>query len=224
MKNILIIGGGNDIGYCLSKMLMDNNYNVIIGYHNNIYKKLDTEYIKIDVCDEESINNCFDKYKNIDVLINLANICMDSYIFDKTKEEFSKVLETNLIGTFLVNQRYLIYNDGLIINMASTEGIDTGSLYNLDYSVSKAGIINLSRILSNFNKNVYCICPNWIDSDSTRSMDKDYLDSELKRIKQSRLITKEELCDVILDIINGKYKDNIFRLDIKEGKIWIEKV
>ena len=103
MKKVLIVGGANDIGYSITKLLKDNQYYVIIGYHKNIYKKLDVEYIKIDVCNEESINNCFNKYKNIDILINMANICLDNYFLDKTKEEFKKVLETNIIGTFLLS-------------------------------------------------------------------------------------------------------------------------
>ena len=150
---------------------------------------------------------------------------MDSYILDKTKEEMRKVLETNLIGSFLVNKKYLEKSNGLIINMSSTDGIDTGNLYNIDYSVSKSGIITLSRLLNGFNNNkVYCLCPNWIDSETTNKIDKNYLKEELKRIKQSRLITKEELSKVVLDIINNKYIDNVLRIDIKDGKLWIEKV
>lgn len=224
MKKVLIVGGANDIGYTISKRLKELNYKIIIGYHKNIYKKLDVEYQEIDVTNEDSINNCFNKHKNIDILINLANICLDSYFLDKTKEEFMKVLETNLIGTFLLNKKYLENNNGIIINMSSTDGIDTGNLYDIDYSVSKSGIITLSRLLNNYNNKVYCLCPNYIDSDSTRSMNKEFLNQELIRIKQDRLITKEELTNVIEDIINNKYKDNILRIDIKEGKLWIEKV
>ena len=229
MKNILIVGGAGDIGFHLGSYLKEFGFNVIIAYHNNIYKKLDTEYIKIDITDKSSIDKCLDylldKYKKIDVLINLANINMDSYFLEKTKEELTKVLETNIIGTFLLNQKYLEEENGLIINMSSTDGIDTGSLYSIDYSMSKASIITLSRLLNGFNNNkVYCLCPNWIDSETTRSMDKIYLDSELKRINQDRLITLDEINKVIKDVIDEKYQDNILRIDIKGGNLWIEKV
>ena len=73
------------------------------------------------------------------------------------------------------------------------------------------------------NNKVICICPNWIDSDSTRSMDKDYLKNELKRIGQSRLIKIDELNDEIYKIINDNI-DEIYKIDIKGDKLWIEKI
>ncbi|MBR7042193.1 MAG: hypothetical protein IKI04_01700, partial [Bacilli bacterium] len=69
---------------------------------------------------------------------------------------------------------------------------------------------------------VVCICPNWIDSDSTNNMDKSYLDRELERIGQSRLITMSELNKSIYEIINKK-EEGIFRIDVKGDKLWVVK-
>lgn len=229
MKCALIIGGSCDIGLNIAKRLK-KDYKVIIAYHHNKEIIDGIEYIKCDVKKEEDIKNLFscilEKYKHIDVLINLANVCLDNSFLNKTKKEFMEVLETNLVGTFLTNKYYSGYmEDGIIINMSSTDGIDTGSVYSIDYSASKAGIICMSRIIANCTSNkVYCICPNWIDSLTTNNINKDYLSNELKRIKQDRLITKDELTDVIIDVINGKYKNNIIRVDVKEGKLWIKEV
>lgn len=152
---------------------------------------------------------------------------MDNSYLNKTKYEFMNVLEVNLVGMFLCNQIYSRYfSDGLIINMSSTDGIDTYSEYSIDYSVSKAGIICMSKNISMCTKNkVVCLCPNWIDSDSTRSMDESYLKSELTRIGQSRLITIDELIMVINDVINFKYNSgDVIRIDIKDDKLWIKKM
>lgn len=152
---------------------------------------------------------------------------MDNSYLNKTKYEFMNVLEVNLVGMFLCNQIYSRYfSDGLIINMSSTDGIDTYSEYSIDYSVSKAGIICMSKNISMCTKNkVVCLCPNWIDSDSTRSMDEGYLKSELTRIGQSRLITIDELIMVINDVINFKYNSgDVIRIDIKDDKLWIKKM
>ena len=73
------------------------------------------------------------------------------------------------------------------------------------------------------NNKVICICPNWIDSDSTNDIDKEYLNNELKRINQSRLITKEELNKSILKIID-EGNNGVFRIDIKEDKLWVERI
>jgi len=228
--NILIVGGSSDIGKSLAMFLKQKGYNVIVSFNNHPDKLNNIEFVNCNIKDEASIvktlKYVINKYGNIDILINLAAISNDNYYLDKTKEEFMNVLEVNMVGTFLLNKTYCKYmKQGMIINMASTDGIDTGSIYNLDYSASKAGIINMSRILNNnTDNNVICICPNWIDSESTRSMDQEYLKSELKRINQSRLITIDELNNSIYQIINAKEKENIYRIDIKEGELWIEKI
>ena len=229
--NVLIVGGSSDIGKNLAKLLLSNGYNVICTYcdHELILDGIDT--VKCDVRDENSIETVIkygiDKFGRIDILINMSAIYRDSYFLDKTKYEFMDVLEVNLVGTFLCNKIYSKYiDDGMIINIGSTDGIDTYNEYNIDYAVSKAGIINITKSISKCTKNkVLCICPNWINSASTKEMDKDFLDSELKRIGQSRLITMKEICDSILDIINGEcISGSIYRIDIRDDKLWIEKV
>lgn len=232
MKNVLIIGGNSDIGKSLVKYYLDKDYNVVVGYHNNIDILDDrVKYIKCDVTNIDSIDNIvkymIDLYGSIDVMINLACICMDNDFQDKSKDEFMKVLEVNLVGTFLCNQIYCKYIDnGLIINMSSTDGIDTYSRYSIDYSVSKSGIINISKSISMCTNNkILCICPNWMDTSSTRSMDNSYLESELVRIGQSRLIKIDEFIDGYDKIINSKFNSgDIFRIDIKGDKLWLEKM
>jgi 3-oxoacyl-[acyl-carrier protein] reductase len=232
MKCVLIIGGNCDMGRSLSKYFLDNGYNVVVGYHSdrNEYDKR-IKYIKCDVTREESIDNTvksvIDMYGNIDIMINLACLCMDNSFLNKTKDEFMRVLEVNLVGTFLCNQIYSRYIDnGMIINIGSTDGVDTYSEYSIDYSASKAGVINISRSISMCTNNrVLCICPNWVDTSSTRDMDKDYLDSELKRIGQDRLITMNEFVDGFDMIINSDYNSgDIFRIDIEGDKLWLEKM
>lgn len=232
MKTVLIIGGMCDIGKYLVNYYIDKNYNVVVGYNRNKdkYNNL-IDYIKCDVRREEDINNIIkytlDKYKNIDILINLACIYRDNSFLNKTKNEFMDVLEVNLVGTFLCNQIYSRYIDnGIIVNISSTDGIDTGSQYSIDYSASKAGIISISKNISLGTKNkILCICPNWIDTYSTSIMDKSYLDSELKRIGQSRLITKEEFILGYDKILNSKFNSgDIYRIDIKGDKLWVEKM
>ena len=152
---------------------------------------------------------------------------MDNSFLNKTKEEFMKELEVNLVGTFLCNQIYSRYmDDGLIINVASTDGIDTYSEYSIGYSASKAAIINMSKSVSLSTKNkVLCICPNWVDTSSTRGMNKEYLDSELVRIGQSRLITLDEFVFGFDKVINNNFNSgDIFRIDVKEDKLWVEKI
>lgn len=225
--NVLIIGGSSDIGISLAKCLSSFGYNVVSTYNNHKVNDM----IKCDITMESDVENVIkyvlEKYGNIDILINMAAICMDNDFLNKTKKEFMKVLEVNLVGTFLSSQIYSKYIDnGIIINVSSTDGIDTYNNYNIDYAASKAGVINISKSISKCtNNNILCVCPNWIDSDSTKSMDNNFLNNELSRIGQDRLIKIDEFCNGIYEIINSKYESgSIIRMDIKDGKLWIEKV
>ena len=228
--NVLIFGGSTDIGINVAKCFKKHGYNIIATYNNH---NIDTDYetIHCDIKNEEEIEEvikyAFNKYERIDVVINLAAVSYDNILTNSKKEEFMDLLEVNLVGTYLINKIYCNYiSDGIIINMASTDGIDTYNKYNTFYAASKAGIINMTKsIAMNTDNKVICICPNWIDSDSTRSMDRDYLDSELKRIGQSRLITVDEISNSIYDIINSDIlSGSIIRIDIKGDKLWIEKI
>ncbi len=224
---VLIVGGSSDIGISLAKYLKEKNNQVIITYNNNTIDITDIDTVHCDVTKEEEIDKIFKKLGRIDCLINMAAISRDNLLLDSNKVDFMDTLEVNLVGSYLTSKIYNKYNDnGLIINIASTDGIDTYNEYNMFYAVSKAGLIHLSKCLSlSMNNKVYCICPNWINSNSTREIDKDYLDNELKRIKQSRLIEIDELCDSIYKIINMNEKSGtVFRIDIKGDKLWIEKV
>ncbi len=228
--NVLIMGGSSDTGLNLAKYLTEKGNQVIVGYYSHPSKINNIEFIKCNIEYEEEITNTMEyilnKYGSIDVLINMAAISQDNYYLDKTKEEFMKVLEINLVGSFLCNKVYSKYvSNGMIVNIASTDGIDTGSIYNLDYSTSKSGIITMSKIIANEGNNkVICICPNWLDSNTTRSMDQTYLQNELKRINQSRLITLDEFSASVYRIIKDFNNGEVYRIDIKDGELWIEKV
>lgn len=221
--NCLITGSSIGIGRSLAIKLASLNNNIYITYLTNELKakELQEEIInnhnvkcfiqKCDLRSEEDIiyvlNDFKDKLGNIDLLVNNASISHDNLIIDKTKEEFIDVLNVNLVGTFLMT-KYAIsnMNKGIVINMASTDGIDTQSIYNIDYSASKAGIISLTKsfALSYQNIKFISIAPNWVDTESTREMNQDYLAEELKRINQKKLITIDTVVNKIINIIVDK--------------------
>lgn len=220
------------MGRALSNCFLDNGYRVIVGYHSDDNKYIkNVDYVKCDVTSVHSVDNIIkyviDVYGNIDIIINLACKCMDNSFLNKTKDELMKELEVNLVGTFLCDQIYSRYVDnGMIINMASTDGIDTYSEYSIGYSASKAGIINMSKSVALSTKNkVLCIVPNWVETSSTTSMNEVYLKDELKRIGQSRLIKLKEFVVAFDRIINSDFDSgDVFKIDIKEDELWVEKI
>ena len=217
-KTMLITGVSSDIGSCIVKYFASLGVNIIMTYYSNKEKTEELEcQIKdkysvnvnsfyLDITSEESIKSLYDRLKSMNIeinyLINNSGISLDNYIFDKSKEEFMKVLEVNTVGTFLMIKYFDNIVNGFIFNMSSTDGIDTGSIYSVDYNASKAAINSITKTFSLISSNkIISICPNWIDSKTTRSMDKDYLESELKRIKQSKLISIDTIPKVIDDCI-----------------------
>ena len=230
-KIVLITGASSDIGKslieyfikCKAKVITtyNNSKDEVIDYVNKINNKYHSliDYQKLDLRKEESIINLYnyvkDKYKKIDILINNAAISKDNFIMDKEKDEFMEVLEVNLVGTFLMLKYFDNIIDGFIFNISSTDGLDTGSIYSIDYNASKAGINSITKTFKLYSKNkIISICPNWIDTKSTRNMDKDYLESELKRIKQDKLINLDTIPKVIDKCINNNIESgSIIRID-----------
>ncbi len=224
--NCLITGASYGIGARLALKMASLGYNLYLTYYSNLdlIKNLKIEienkyqvqcFIKrCDLAKEEDIKNLFKDIDSLDILVNNADIYNDNLIENKTKQEFMKVLEINIVGTFLITKYSLnkLTKDAVIINMASTDGIDTYNKYNLDYAISKAGIIQLTKSLAIIiDKKVIAIAPNWVDTESTRGIDKTFLESELKRIGQKKLIAVDRVVTVIVECINNK--------DIKSGEV-----
>jgi len=211
---VLITGASQGLGASIAKTFANNNYDIIIGYNNNFDKALELQkniilnsnikcFIEqIDITNEESVKKIFKKYK-VDILINNASLSSDNYIEDKSYEEFMKVVSVNLGGTYLMCK--YAKDAKYIINISSRDGIDTYSPISLDYSSSKAGIINFSKNLSLYykNKKIYCVCPGWINTESVLNMNPNYLKDEMKRIKQNKLLDKDNVARKIYNLINS---------------------
>ena len=238
--NCLITGASLGMGRCLALKFASLNYNLYLTYLTNEKKAFDLKIeienkyqVKcfIEKCDlrkEEDIkrviNNVKNNLGNLDILVNNASYSCDNLIEDKTKKEFMSVLEVNLVGTFLMSKyaSFIMNPNGLIINMSSTDGIDSQSIYNIDYSASKAGIISLTKTFSlSFNNfRTIAIAPNWVDTESTKEMNQEYLESELKRIGQKKLISKEKVVNKIIHIVVDKNvkSGSIIRIDGDEDE------
>ncbi len=224
--NCLITGASYGIGANLALKMASLGYNLYLTYYSNfklikeLKEKIETNYQvkcyikKCDLSKEDEIKNLFKDIDSLDILVNNAATYHDNLIEDKTKFEFMNVLEVNIVGTFLVIKYALtkLTKDSIIINMASTDGIDTYNEYNLDYAVSKAGIIQLTKSLAlSLDKKIIAIAPNWVNTESTRMIDKTFLKNELTRINQKKLIEVSKVVEVIIDSINNK--------EIKNGEV-----
>jgi len=214
---VLITGAAQGLGACLALTFAKNNYDLLLTYLTNEEKALEfqKEIIdnynvkcivkKLDITCEENVKELFDIH-NINIVINNASLSNDNYIEEKSFNEFMDVVKVNLGGTYLMCK----YSNKAkcIINISSTDGINTYSPISLDYSASKAGIINLTKNLSLHykDKKIYSVCPNWINTESVLSMNKEYLMSEMKRIGQKELLDKNKVAEKIYELVNSNKK------------------
>ena len=227
-KTAIITGCAKGIGREIALELARDGYN-IIGTYNTSLNEANALKNKIEAIgvnfysykvnflnDKETmsfVNNIKKEFKNIDVLVNNAALSLDNNFRDKTIEEFKAVLQVNLITPFILIQKLCdIMKDGVIINVSSTNGINTYTKLDMDYSASKAGLINLTKSLSlELNNNrIYSICPNWVNTESVRDMNQDYLKEEMGRIGQLNLIDPKDVAKKVINLIES---------DIKSGSI-----
>ena len=181
----LVTGSSRGLGKETIKKFASEGFEVIINYNKSekdAYKLADeigskARVIKCDISNEEEVRDMFDQIDHLDVLINNAAIADDKDPLEKSALEFNRVLHTNLTGTFLVT-KYAIekMGNGSIVNISSTNGIDTYYPESIDYDASKAGIISLTHNFAKYLSDirVNCICPDWIDTEMNKDMDEIY--------------------------------------------------
>ena len=183
--------------------------------------------IKCDVSKEDEVinmvNTIIDEYGTIDILVNNASVCRDSLLMDKDVVSFKRILDVNLIGTFLcskyVGKIMLENKKGKIINVSSTNALDTYYPESCDYDASKAGVISLTH---NFARElapyvyVNCVCPGWVKTDMNKDLSIEQIKEEEKNILLDRFAEAEEIAKTIVFLAssNASYiNDSIIRVD-----------
>ncbi len=214
MSVVFITGASRGLGYEVAKVFASHGYDVIGTYHKSlekieeVKKEIEEKYhvnftiYKLDVSKEEDIINVRNNMNtHIDVLVNNAGISRDSSFYDKTKDVFNEVLNTNLVGTFLVVKYLSKFMDkGSIVNVSSNCGMDAGYVEGIDYNASKAGMISLTKDMARFfapNIRVNAVAPGWIETDMVKDMDPEYRKEEENKALLKRFATPEEIAKVI---------------------------
>lgn len=235
-KVVLITGGSKGIGKSTCIKFASMGYNVVFNYNTSLDDALklsndiknnynvDCLAIKCDLSNEKEIMNMVEivksKYNNIDVLVNNAGIAIDSIVEDKTKDNFIKTLDVNLIAPFILSREMAkIMTNGSIINVSSTNGIDTYYPYSLDYDASKAGLISLTNNLSQIyapNIRVNAVAPGWVMTDMNKELDEKYIKEESDKILLNRFATPEEIANVIYFLASDEasyINNSVIRID-----------
>lgn len=239
MKTVLITGGTRGLGKAIAFKFASNKYNLVLNYVNDVetankvkeeIEKLfgvDVLLIKADVSKEDDVKKIYfesiSKFGFIDCVVNNAGIAIDTILEDKTVDNFKRILDVNLIGPFLISKYFgkLMYENkkGNIINISSTNGIDTYYPESLDYDASKAGLnnmtMNFAKMFSPYVR-VNAFACGWIDTDMNKNMDLEYRKNEESKILLNRFANSEEIANVIYFIASDEasyVNGSIIRVD-----------
>jgi len=184
-KKAVVTGASGGIGYAVAIALAQAGADVIVHYHSN--KKPTDELIEIirnysrncfsvqaDVSDYSEVNQMAslieEKWGGVDILFNNAGIGLTVDPEKSTKEQWTKVIDTNLNGLFYCAQAFgkiMIKNGGgSIINTGSMSADIINRPEEVSYSVSKAGVHNMTKGLAacwaKYNIRVNAIAPGYI--------------------------------------------------------------
>ena len=238
-KVVLVTGSNRGIGRSTIIEFAKAGLDVVINYCHHkeeayeLKEYVENNYnvrclvVKCDVSKEdeviEMINEIVDYFGSLDILVNNASVCKDSLLMDKDVESFRRILDVNLIGTYLCSKyasKVMLDNgSGSIINVSSTNAIDTYYPESCDYDASKAGVIslthNLAREFSPYIR-VNCVCPGWVNTDMNKELSVEQVHEEEKNILLKRFAEPEEIAKVIVFLASNKssyVNDSIIRVD-----------
>ena len=220
-KVVLVTGSSRGIGASTVLAFAKRGANVVINYVQEKEKAealahrieanqgVKALVIKADISKEEEVKSLvqttLETFGKIDILVNNAGIAIDTLFEDKSKENFMRTLEVNLVGTFLmckeVGSEMLKRQKGVIINVSSTNGIDTVYPESIDYDASKAGVISLTKNLSKAYApfiRVNTVCPGWVNTDMNQTLEQDFIDQETSKILVNRFAEPEEIANAIV--------------------------
>lgn len=217
---VLVTGGARGLGLAISLYYLKMGHSVVVNYNNSsdLALKLKSEYgdrvsiVKADVSNEDDVKRMFDALGKLDVVVNNAGIAKDCDPMEKSVEEFLEVIKVNLLGTFLVSKYAVNHVDkGCIVNISSTNALDTYYPESMDYDASKAGMISLTHNFSLYLKDrdirVNVVCPDWIDTDMNLGMDEEYKKS------LGVFLKPEEVAKVVYDVsIDESVNDVVIRV------------
>lgn len=219
-KVVLVTGASRGIGKAIAEEFARGGDNVILNYIKNkdkaekLRNKLENEYkikalaIQTDISKEHQVQKMVEmiikEFGKIDVLVNNAGIAIDKEFENRTVEDWKKTLNVNLIAPFIVSQyvgnEMLKNKSGKIINVSSTNGINSFFPTSIDYDASKAGLINLTHNLAiQFAPyiNVNCVAPGWVNTDMNKELPKELIEDETEKIYKKRFAQPSEIAKVV---------------------------
>lgn len=203
-KVAVVTGASRGIGRAVALELARTGAFVILNYNGakekaeEVQEQIAAEggrsaVYQCNVADFKACGDLFEEiikiYGRVDILVNNAGITKDNLLMRMGEEEFDRVMDVNLKGTFNcirhVSRQMLKQRSGRIINMASVVGI-CGNAGQTNYAASKAGVIGLTKSaakeLASRGITVNAVAPGFIETDMTEVLSDKVKEASVKMI------------------------------------------
>jgi len=215
-RTAIITGGAQGFGLDIAKRFLNSGSKAIIwDIDEDELKKTTREidnpnlsYYVVDVTNFKNVKETVDeiaKSSNIDILINNAGITgSTSSLWDYDVDEWNKIIEINLMGTFncckFVVPKMIKNNYGRIVNVSSVAGKD-GNANASAYSSAKAGVIGLTKSLgkelADKNIAVNAVTPAGAKTRILNQMSKEHVSRMLSKVPRGRFLEIQEFTSLI---------------------------
>ena len=239
-KVVLVTGASGGIGSAIALKLASRGYDLVLNYFTSESKALQLEKeirekynvrtlsVQADVSKEEEVDAMVTlaekELGGVDILINNAGVDAPDLFSRKDAAEFRRILDINLIGAFICAKRVyphmLAQEYGKVINISSTNGINTYYPVNLDYDASKAALISLTHNLAvQFAPyvTVNAVAPGFIGTENElKGYEKDFLKEETEKILLKRYGTPEEVANLVSFLLSEEaafINNTVIRID-----------
>lgn len=218
-KVALVTGGLQGIGFATASALADEGTNVCIADANEELaaqviqalerKGVSAMFVKTDVSSVEDVKHLFavtaEKLGSVSILVNNAAISPKCSFDQIPADQFSKVMDVNLLGTYLCSQQAFEHMKtgqwGRIINLSSSTGLYGASIAGVHYAATKGGIISLTKTLARtmgpYRITVNCVAPARINTPLVRSAAAEANEAFRQKIPLRRFGKPEEVGSVI---------------------------
>lgn len=226
-KVAIVTGSRRGLGEAICYQLARDGYNIVVNDKvekcrvDSIVNKIKKNYqvqaigVMADVSVEEDVLNLLEqvitKFGRIDILINNAAIVEDMEISERSTELFNETIRNNVTSTYLmckyVGEKMYKNKAGKIINISSTNGINTFFPTSIDYDASKAAIISLTH---NFALEyapyvlVNSLAPGWINTDMNKQLPKELIKQETDKIYLKRFAEVDEVASFVSFLASDK--------------------
>jgi len=219
-QRVIVTGGTRGIGAGISLAFLQTGATVVATYSSNAaaadeFKNKNEQYAqrldiqKYDVSSSQEVKDFFkyldDKYPSLEVLVNNSGIRQDAIAALMSDEQWKKVLDVNLTGTFYMSReiipRFMANRFGRIINISSLGG-DIGFQGQANYAASKAGQVALTKSLSKEvakkGITVNCVSPGFIDTELIGDLPEEQRKEYLKMIPLKRFGKVQEVAHAVM--------------------------